>query len=335
MKALVYHGPGRLCVEQAPRPSPAPDEVLVRTRAVGICGSDLHAFRHGSARRAPPLIMGHEAAGVVEQVGARVADVQPGDRVVPHSVLACGACRWCELGETNRCPRARVLGVNTPGCYAEYFVAPATSLYRMPEEMPFARAALAEPLSVGLHAVHLALVRGPRSLLVLGAGVIGLAAVDAARRAGLKRVAVADPDERRVDVALGFGAERAGENEAARYDAVVDAVGLEATFSRAVRQVESGGILVLVGMSTPAVRLDLLDTVARELAITGSYVSTAREFAEALLHLGPREDRLIELTRPLDQGPEAFAALDQSQGGVLKAMLIVDSGTDEPMPGRR
>src|SRR5215469_556886 len=189
MQALVLEGPRDLRLRDVPTPELGVEDVLVQVKACGICGSDVHGMDGSTGRRLPPLIMGHEAAGVIAGVGEGVAHFEIGDRVTFDSTVYCDKCRFCKEGLVNLCDHREVLGVATPefhrdGAFAEFVVVPERIAYKLPDNMPFAEAAMLEAVSVGLHAVAVSNVRGGETALVIGAGMIGLLTLQAARAAG-------------------------------------------------------------------------------------------------------------------------------------------------------
>src|ERR1041385_3251328 len=210
MRALLLSKPAHLEIADLPMPSPGPDEVLVRVAACGICGSDVHGYDGSSGRRIPPLVMGHEAAGTVAEIGSRVEGLARGDRVTFDSTLYCGDCDFCRRGEVNLCDRRQVIGVSCQdfrraGAFAEFVVVPSRIVYRLPDSLPFTEAAMLEAVAVALHAVSLA--PAAADAVVVGAGMIGLLIVQALRVAGCSRVLVTDVDESRLKLAEKLGAD--------------------------------------------------------------------------------------------------------------------------------
>src|SRR5258708_20594163 len=211
MKALLLSSYRNLEIADLPTPSPSAGEVLVRVAASGICRSDFHDSDGSSGRRIPPVVMGHEAAGVVAAVGSGVRHFSPGDRVTFGSTVYCGACRNCLRGDVNLCDARQVLGVSCDdyrraGAFAEYVSVPARLLHRLPENLPFAEAAMLEAVAVALHAVSLAPTSPGATALVLGAGAIGILILHSLRVAGCSRIFVADVDPARLELAGQFGA---------------------------------------------------------------------------------------------------------------------------------
>src|SRR5215213_5559147 len=189
MKALLLSEYKKLDVVDMPIPEIGDEEVLVRVRACGICGSDIHGYDGSTGRRIPPIVMGHEAAGDIEQVGARVKDFSAGDRVTFDSTVSCGRCDYCKAGQINLCDNRMVLGVSCGeyrrhGAFAEYVAVPARILYRLPETLSFERAALIEAVSVAVHAVGLKVPAPADQVLVVGCGMIGLLVIQVLRARG-------------------------------------------------------------------------------------------------------------------------------------------------------
>src|SRR4051794_23077748 len=192
MQALVLEQAGRLVCRDVDVPSIGPEDVLVEVKACGICGSDIHGLDGSTGRRQPPLVMGHEAAGVVVAVGDSVADWRRGDRVAIDSTVSCGACSFCRAGAFNLCDRRQVLGVSCEefrrdGAFAEFLAVPARILYRLPDEVTYVQATLVEPLAVAVHALgRIAPVDG-QTAVVVGTGMVGLLVVQALRALGCER----------------------------------------------------------------------------------------------------------------------------------------------------
>jgi len=187
MKALTLADYKRLVYEDVPDPPIADDEVLVRVRACGICGSDVHGMDGSTGRRRPPIIMGHEAAGVIAELGKQVKDWKEGDRVTFDSTISCGACWYCQRGLVNLCDHRRVLGVSCEdyrqhGAFAEFVALPHRILYRLPDSVSFEQAAMVEPVSVAVHAVERTPISLGDTAVVMGVGMIGLLVVLPARR---------------------------------------------------------------------------------------------------------------------------------------------------------
>ena len=341
MKALLLTAPGVLEYLDVPEPEMGPDDVLVRVGAVGICGSDVHGMDGSSGRRVPPLVMGHEAAGVIEAVGASVVGWAPGDAVTFDSTIWCGRCGYCRDGVVNLCDNRRVLGVATgeyrrDGAFAERVVVPARIVYAVPAGVSMVEAALVEPLAVALHAVARTPLAGDDAVLVVGCGVIGLLVIAAARQAGAGRVIAVDLSPSRLARATAMGATDiipAGTDDVADQlraltggrgpDVAFEAVGIGSTVALAIAAVRKGGTVVLVGNVVPAVELPLQWVVSRELTLLGSAASCG-EYPRALELIASRAidvAALVSEVAPLADGAAWFDRLRAPQTPLLKVVL--------------
>uniref|UniRef100_E6PYL5 Alcohol dehydrogenase GroES domain protein n=1 Tax=mine drainage metagenome TaxID=410659 RepID=E6PYL5_9ZZZZ len=341
MKALLLSEYGHLEMSDVAEPEPEVGELLIAVAACGICGSDVHGFDGSSGRRIPPLVMGHEAAGVVAGVGAGVTRFQVGDRVTFDSTVYCGACVYCQRGEINLCDRREVVGVSCrefrrAGAFAEYVTVPERIVYGLPEGLEFAEAAMLEAVAVALHAVHLAEIGPGETAVVIGAGMIGLLTMQAALALGCRRVLVADVDGTRLAMAEELGATEAllasGGELAQRVKALTDghgaavvfeAVGRDETVTAAVDAVRKGGTVVLVGNITPEVTLPLQKVVSRQIRLQGSCASCG-EYPEAIELVSNGRIRvkpLITAVAPLEDGARWFARLHAREPNLMKVVL--------------
>ncbi|HEY7059732.1 MAG TPA: galactitol-1-phosphate 5-dehydrogenase [Vicinamibacterales bacterium] len=314
--------------------------MLVRVRACGVCGSDIHGYDGSTGRRIPPLVMGHEAAGVIEAVGARVTDLRLGDRVTFDSTVSCGACDFCRRGQINLCDRRTVLGVSCGdyrrhGAFAEFVAVPARITYRLPDALPFEHAALVEAVSVAVHAVGLRVPGPSDTVVVIGCGMIGLLVVQALRAKGCTSIIGVDIDDKRSALAMKVGATAAldGRSDVPREiarithgrqaDHAFEVVGFRETVLTAIRSVRKGGTVTLVGNLTPMVDLPLQEIVSRQLTLLGSCASSGEYPAcidlmtRRVIDVGP----LISATAPLDEGPAWFERLYTGHGELLKVIL--------------
>src|SRR5260221_7643159 len=298
MKALLLTTYKNLELADLPVPTPAPDEVLIRVAACGICGSDAHVYDGSSARRIPPIVMGHEAAGIVESVGANVKHFAEGDRVTFDSTVYCGTCPNCLRGDINLCDNRQVLGVSCgdyrrAGAFAEFVAVPARILHRLPDNLPFAEAAMLEAVAVAIHAVNLAHLQPTDTVLVIGAGTIGILTLQAVRAAGCKKVLVTDVDPDRPNIPKHLGATEtllSNENLQSKIlqltnhqgvDVALECVGRNETIAVAIDATRKGGTVVLVGNITPNVNLPLQKVVSRQIRLQGSCASSA-EYPRAI-----------------------------------------------------
>ncbi|WP_179379689.1 zinc-dependent alcohol dehydrogenase [Jannaschia marina] len=323
MKALVYEGIEQLALRDVAPPGPRDGEVLIRVAAVGICGSDMHAYLGHDARRPAPLILGHEAAGTI------TGGPRDGERVTINPLVTCGTCPACAAGRENLCPERQIISMPPrAGAFAQYVAIPEINLVTVPDAVPLAKAALAEPLAVGWHAVRLGLAAlhpgMERRALVLGGGAIGLASALALRAMGVGDVTLIEPNaDRRA-----FLIERCGERVLAEADVpaplIVDAVGYAATRARASALVDPGGVIVHVGLGEDDGGLDVRRMTLQEVTFIGTYTYTAQDFRDCAAALF--DGRLGPLdwyeTRPLSQGASAFA--DLRAGYVAAPKILLD-----------
>jgi L-iditol 2-dehydrogenase len=340
MQALLLTDYCKLRISSIETPVVGAGDVLVAVKACGICGSDVHGYDGASGRRIPPIVMGHEAAGVVAEVGRDVRQFKPGDRVTFDSTVCCGECEACRRGAINLCVNRRVLGVSCDeyrqnGAFAEYVTVHERIVYSLPDTLPFEHAALVEPITIALHAVsRLRITIGDRAVIV-GAGMIGLLVLQVLRLAGCDDVFVVDIDNSRLKLASELGA-HATINAAQAdpiaevkrtggegVDIAVEAVGNSAALATAIGCVRRGGQVGLIGNVTPEVPLPLQTVVARELSLIGSCAS-AGEYPRAIemiatgaIQVAP----LVSAVAPLASGPEWFARLHAREPGLMKVVL--------------
>ena len=323
MKALLLSEYNQLDIADLPAPVPGTDEILVRVVACGICGSDVHGYDGTSGRRIPPIVMGHEAAGVVAAAGGGVSKFKPGDRVTFDSTVYCGQCEFCLQGEINLCNNRQVVGVSCgdyrrAGAFAEYVVVPQRITYHLPEGLEFHEAAMLEAVSVALHAVRVSEMKGGETALVIGAGMIGLLTLQAAKAAGASQVLIADIDPTRLERAEKLGADatlllsgselvqeilrRTGGRGV---DLVLEAVGRDETISASIASVRKGGTVTLIGNISPQVKIPLQVVVSRQIRLQGSCASSG-EYPEAMELLANGKIKvksLITAVAPLSDGP--------------------------------
>ena len=341
MEALLLKEYMKLELVRMEEPPIGPDEVLVRVRACGICGSDVHGLDGSTGRRIPPLVMGHEAAGEVVQAGAQVSDLRPGDRVTFDSTIYCGRCFYCTRGDLNLCDNRQVLGVSPGeyrrhGAFAEFVAVPRRIMYRLPDQLSYEQAALIEAASVAVHAVNLTRFDLGASAVVVGSGMIGLLAVQALRAAGCARVMAIDVEPSRLNLALQLGATdvvNAREHDAAAavrgltdgrgVDVALECVGATDPVRTAIGCVRKGGGVTLVGNIAPNVDLPLQAVVTRQIRVQGSCASNGEYPAVIdLLAAGMiRVEPLISAVAPLAEGPEWFARLYRHEPNLMKVIL--------------
>jgi L-iditol 2-dehydrogenase len=330
MDALLLTEYMKLEMVQMDQPDIGPDDVLVHVRACGICGSDVHGLDGSTGRRIPPLVMGHEAAGVVERVGPNVADLKKGDRVTFDSTIYCGQCSFCARGDVNLCDNRMVLGVSPGeyrrhGAFAEFVAVPRRIVYRLPDSLSFEQAALIEAASVAVHAVNLTPVRLGDTAVVVGSGMIGVLVVQSLRAAGCANVIVIDPMESRLQMALASGATdvRTSAAGVANADVVIECVGANESVQTAIACVRKGGTVTLVGNVSPKVDVPLQAVVSRQIRLQGSCASNGEYPAviELMARGVIRVDAFISAIAPLKEGADWFGKLYRREGNLMKVIL--------------
>jgi threonine dehydrogenase-like Zn-dependent dehydrogenase len=335
VKALVYTAPRKVELQAVPDPAPQPDEVVVRVRAAGVCGSDLLGFLGKCKKRVPQLILGHEMAGEVARVGSGVRDLAPGARVALMPLLTCGSCEFCLQGRNSICEKRLLLGMNVAGGFAEYVLAHRSLVYPVPSEMDFLSASMIECVATPAN-LFLNHVRRPiRSAAVFGAGTQGILAFQLARLQGADPVFVVDVHDARLSVVRRLGGRPVqaktedpvgtilGATGGRGCDVVVDAAGYTPARQQGLKVTARGGVLALVGLSDPASELDVMDIINRELEIHGIYGYAPGDFMKALDLVSRKKLDVTSWVRefPLEDGQRVLDQLTSQPGDLVKASL--------------
>ena len=336
MKSLVWNGPEKMSVEEASEPTVEPGMVIVQPTAAGICGSEIEGYLGRMGNRTPPLVMGHEFAGTVTEVGEGVSEDLLGRVVAVNPLTSDGTCPLCRAGYTNLCPNRKLIGIHSPGGFARYTLAPESNVYPLPEGVDSRTGALAEPLANGVHAARLGLAGDPvEHAVVIGGGTIGLMCLQAAVLDGAPEVYLVEPHEGRRDQALGLGAGAAYASadevrealeeptEGLGVDLVIDAVGAEVTRRAALELVRPGGRVVYIGLHDDDTTLGFHDVVRNQVTLQGSYAYTAEDYEQALQWLVEGKAGIGELppVLSLEEGPGAFADLVKGPSTQIKVFL--------------
>ncbi|MCW5980447.1 MAG: galactitol-1-phosphate 5-dehydrogenase [Bryobacteraceae bacterium] len=341
MNALLLREYNQLELVDLPKPRIGPDELLVRVKACGICGSDVHGLDGSTGRRIPPLVMGHEASGIVEETGAAVTRFRPGDRVTFDSTVSCGACFFCGRGEINLCDNRQVLGVSCGdyrrnGAFAEYVAVPERITYQLPEALSFEHAAMIEAVGVAVHAVSLTPIRLGDTGVVVGSGMIGLLVIQALKLAGCLRVIAVDIDDAKLAKAAQLGADellnstltdapaRIRELTDSRgADVAMEVVGATQPLQTAIHSVRKGGAVTLVGNISPNVELPLQPVVTRQIRLTGSCASSGEYpvCIDLLARGAIRVDPLISAMTPLADAASWFQRLYGKEPNLMKVIV--------------
>lgn len=289
MKCAVLYSPFDLRLEERPIPEITHNEALITVKAAGICGSDVHFFDGSHPYRNYPRIHGHELSGIVEKTGEGVENVKAGDHVVVEPLIYCGKCYPCRIGKYNCCVNLQVIGAHVDGGFAEYVKVPGLLAHKIPAEMPFDLAATCEPYSIGYHSTHRARITAADKVLVLGAGAIGLTAIDFAKLTGAM-VYVAEVSPFRQNLAKKFGADVIIDpSKEDTFDRILEltngegaSVVIEATGNTKVMEntenlVAAGGRIVIAGLTNEKVAFTGIKFTNREMTIMGTR-NSAGEF---------------------------------------------------------
>ena len=329
MKALVYSGPKKITFKNVPEPEAYLDDILVKIDAVGICGSDMHAYMGHDERRPAPLILGHEASGEVLEGALK------GKKVVINPLVTCGVCRACLSGRSNLCPYREIISMPPrQGAFAEKIRIPERNILQVPESLGIHLAALAEPLATSWHAIVLAGRHMNRPIsesdaLVIGSGAVGLGAALVLRAFGCSRVMVAETNSLRRSTA-----EKAGFNDTLdpsedikkpnkMVDLVIDAVGNKHTRKFAINRVNPGGVIVHIGLGDGEDGLDARKLTLQEVALVGSYTYTPMDFSSTLDAMAAGRLGSLDWAeiRKLEDGPAAFEDLLAGRASAAKIIL--------------
>lgn len=316
MKQAIMTSPGKIEFRDVPVPEPGPDEVLIRVKTIGVCGSDIHV-RHGRHPfTAYPVIQGHEFSGVVASVGRRVKGIRPGEKVTATPQIVCGRCSPCLRGDYHICDRLKVQGFQAPGCAQDFFLTKAEKIVRLPAFFSFEQGAMVEPTAVGVHAVSRAGGVDGANVAVLGAGPIGILLGQVARAMGAK-VLITDISRFRLDIARRCGLRRVSDakteslEEAATrvfgkkgFETAFECAGAEAAVNAAIGAIQKGGTIVAVGVYGERPRLDLGLIQDRELNLKGTLMYQCKDFVKAVSLMKAR----LVTTEPLQTAHFPFAA---------------------------
>ena len=334
MKALMYRGPWKMPVEELDEPTPTAGKVVVDVQAVGICGSDVHGFTGNSGRRTPGIVMGHEFAGTISELGPEMEGYTVGDGVVvmPLYSVAAGGDPY----PLNLSPHRRLTGMNEHGAYAQRVAVRAAQLFPKPAGLSWQRAALCEPMAVTLHAARITPINPMQKVAVIGAGPIGLLTMLAARLKGAGTVIVVDRSVHRLELAEELGADAVINVDGTDADAAIremtgggvdvafEAVGISSTARLSVEATRNGGNITWIGNNARMIEVDMQSIVTREMSVRGSYGFDETDFAVAIEALSSGRlnvDPLVEEIAPLDDGPEIFRSLAAGENDLVKIIL--------------
>ncbi|XP_074521673.1 sorbitol dehydrogenase [Halichoeres trimaculatus] len=348
--SVVLHSKGDLRLENRPVPEPGPNEVLLQMHSVGICGSDVHYLQHGRIGDfvvTKPMVLGHEASGRVVKVGAAVKHLAVGDRVAIEPGVPREMDEFFKSGRYNLSPT--IFFCATPpddGNLCRYYTHSANFCYKLPDNVTFEEGALIEPLSVGIHACRRAGVTLGSSVLICGAGPIGLVCLAVAKAMGASQIVITDLSSERLAVAKKLGAdfqltvgredkpqqlaERVAEKLGAQPHITIECTGVESCIQTAIYATRSGGVVVLVGLGPDMITVPLVNAAVREVDIRGVFrYCNTWPMAIAMLASGKVNVKPLVTHRfPLEQAVQAFETTRQGLG--IKVMLKCDQNDQEP-----
>jgi len=340
MKQAVMTAPGRIELRDVPPPEVAPEQVLIRVKRIGVCGSDIHVF-HGKHPLTPyPVVQGHEASGVVERTGSAVRGLSPGDPVTFQPQVTCGVCHPCRHGAYHICDRLKVMGFQTTGAASELFAVDATKVLRLPKGMSLEQGAMVEPLAVAVHALERVGGASGKKVLVLGAGPIGNLVAQAARGLGAAAVMITDTSEYRLELAERCGIplrvnplkvdlgeavrERFGPDKA---DLIFECVGVQKTVEQAVSLARKGTDVIVVGVFGDKPVVDMGTVQDRELRLVGTLMYQQPDWVKAIalieqgkVDLGP----LVTDRFALADYQKAYEYIDANRERAMKVMIVVE-----------
>ncbi len=337
MKAAVYYGPHDMRFEEVNDPEPGDSGVVVRVKACGICGSDLHFYQRGGPKVKPGTIMGHEFSGDVIAVGQAVKDIKIGDRVAGASLMVCGKCPWCKSGQNYLCRDILMGGFDFHGAYAEYAPVPLAivgqTVFQLPDNLSYEAGALMEPLGIGIFAAERAKPEVTDTVVIFGAGMIGLSALAAFKSAGVSMLIVSELAPKRRQAAMALGADTVidpgSEDVLARImqetggegaDIAVECTGLRKPFLQALRSLRIDGKLMQVGVFDTAFEFNPVTITTRNLRVIGCL---GGDYPASMLSLGSgrvKTDSFITHSFPLKDINQAFET-QANTGESIKVML--------------
>ncbi len=341
MKAIVYEGPGKIAIKNVPKPKVGPKDVLIKVRAAGICGSDLEMVRGNRVDVTPPRIPGHEVAGEVAEVGSQTLRFKSGERVVVEPIISCGECRNCQVGRYNICRDLKFMGVHVDGAFAEYLAAPENRVYRIPNRLSFEAGAVLEPTAVGVHVVERAQIAAGDTVVVIGAGPIGLQIAQVAKARGASCIIMTDVFDHRLELAKKLAADHVindtngnalqvvneiTDGEGA--DVVIEAVGKSNTILRTMDLVRAGGRIHIAGLSVERFVTEpptfWMKALLKEVTVetSRSYAAGNWNVAIKLSSKGQVNcEALVSHVFPLEDAARAYEVADKKLENAIKVLF--------------
>lgn len=341
MKSLVWTGANVMEMKETTKPEVGERDVLIKVKIAGVCGSEIEGYLGNNSLRMPPLIMGHEFSGDVVEIGNRVKDISVGQRVVINPLLSCGRCHSCLKGLENLCETRALIGIHRSGAFADYTVVPASAVWKIPDNLDYTTASLAEPLACSLRAVRRVMTKHPfANVVVYGAGTIGLLSALVAQLMGASHVIILDIQRERLQTAKDSGVAHtllSNQSDLKKQveaitgekgiDAIIDAAGFLPTRQQAFELINAGGTIMNIGLGIDETPLPINVAVRQEIAQEGSFSYTSSEFYEAINLLASRQithDHWSEI-RYLEEGNDAFQDLVNNRVAKAKIFLSINA----------
>lgn len=341
MKALIFHGPFDMRLEDINLPKAATKEILVKVAAVGICGSDVHGFAGKTGRRSPGMIMGHEISGTISSLGNSTGKWHEGQKVVIQPIIPCGKCELCLVKKMSICTDKQFIGVNMDRCggLAEYIAVPENNILPIPKDLPHILSCLTEPLAVGVSAASRINMKTEKTVLIVGAGMIGLSVLLVLRNRGMSKIFVVDQNEKKLDMAKRLGAHTINflkqdplkiiykETDKKGVDVSIEAVGISESVQTSVFGVKNGGRIFLIGNSQKVIKLDMQDIVCKGKSIEGIYCYSQDDFQNAIAFIDQNRNivsEFVEKEVTPELAPKLFAELAKNEIELLRAVVLFD-----------
>ena len=337
MKQAVMTAPGRIEIQDIPKPEAGPNQVVVKVKNIGICGSDIHVYHGKHPYTSYPVVQGHEISGEVEVVGSEVTGVQQGDRITIQPQIVCGKCYACRHGSYHICDNLKVMGFQTTGAASEYFTVDAEKLLKLPEQISLEHGAMVEPLAVAVHALGRYGQVAGKKILVLGAGPIGNLVAQAAKGMGADQVMIVDISDFRIRLAEKCGIDHTVNNSRAdlgeelqyafgkdRADLILECVGINTTIEQAIQHARKGTGIIVVGVFGDKATVDLGLVQDRELKLIGTLMYQEKDFCKAIELMAERKvvlEPLITDYFDFQDYQKAYEYIEEKKDKTMKVMI--------------
>lgn len=337
MRQAIMTKPGLIEFKTVPEPKVGPDEIVIKIKQIGVCGSDIHVNHGKHPFTSYPVVQGHEFSGVVEAVGSDIKDIMPGTKATARPQIVCGKCRPCRRGDYNICDVLKVQGFQAPGCAQDLFITTKDRIVLLPDNLTFEQGALIEPAAVAVHSTGRADDLKGKNVVVLGAGTIGNLVAQVSRCRGAKKILITDLSDTRLDVAqkckvsvisnaaresLVDASKRAFGDEG--FDIAFEAVGVEATMDAAITAIQKGGTIVVLGVFGTKPRIDMSIVGDRELHLVGTLMYKHEDYIKAVELIASGEivtQPLVTKHFSFEKYSEAYRFIEEQGASSMKVMI--------------